>query len=51
MGLSVLFGGIKLQGLTRQMAALQKDRPHTLTIPSPILLGKPFSLVVMLGSS
>ena len=51
MGLSVLFGGIKLQGLTRQMAELQKDRPHTLTIPSPILRGKPFSSVVMLGLS
>ena len=51
MGLSVLFGGIKLQGLTRQMAEHQKDRPYPLTIPSPILLGKPFSSVVMLGSS
>ena len=33
MGLSVLFGGIKLQGLTRQMSEHQKDRPYTLTIP------------------
>ena len=34
VGLSFLFGGIKLQGLTRQMAEHQKNSPYTLTIPS-----------------
>ena len=34
VGLSFLFGGIKLQGLTRQMAEHQKNSPYILTIPT-----------------
>ena len=34
VSLSFLFGGIKLQGLTRQMADHQKYSPYSLTIPS-----------------
>ena len=47
MGLSVLFGGIKLQGLTRQMAELQKDRPHTSLAGKTIFLGSYAGLVMI----